>query len=186
MTRFTKLKADFKGVKKIWGQYWTMYGGFAALFSSTYFYAALILTALNFGAWFHSGWWDIVIASVPTILGFTLAGLAVFLGMDTGFSKLLAEKGSASTTPFMALVSAFVHFIIVQAIALIVALTMKSAYFQLDGMPDLYYEVIYILNRVVWFVGYFIYIYAMVLIFSAVFSIFRATRWFEVYVGKSK
>lgn len=186
MTGFAKLKADFLGVKKIWRQYWIMYGGFSALFSSTYFYAALVLTVLNFGAWYHSGWWEIVIASVPTILGFTLAGLAVFLGMDTGFSKLLAGKGNAAITPFMALVSAFVHFIVVQAIALIVALTMKSAYFQIDGMPDFYYDAIYVVNRVVWFLGYFMYMYAMVLVFSAVFSIFRATRWFEAYVGKLK
>lgn len=186
MTGFERLKKDFNNVREIWGDYWAMYGGFAALFSSTYFYAALLLTVVNFGAWYYSGWWDVVISSVPTILGFTLAGLAVFLGMDTGFSKILAEKDDEETTPFLGLVSAFVHFIVIQAIALIAALTMKSAYFRVDGMPEIYYQVIYVLNRVVWFAGYFLYMYALILVFSAVFSIFRATKWYGLYIGRLK
>jgi len=180
-----RLKADYRGVRSIWSKYWAAYGGCTALFSSTYFYVALALTVINFGAWFHSGWWDVVIASVPTILGFTLAGLAVFLGMDSGFSKMLAGTGKAKVSPFMALVSAFVHFILTQAVAVIFALTVKSAFFQVDGMPEIYYDVVFVLNRIVWFVGYFIYMYSMVQIFSAVFAIFRATRWYEFYVEKS-
>lgn len=186
MELIKKLKADFKGVRSIWGRYWAIYGGASALFSSTYFYVALALTLLNFGAWYHSGWWDVVIASVPTILGFTLAGLAVFLGMDSGFSRFLASGDGDKVSPFMALVTAFAHFIITQAIAVIIALTVKSAYFRVDGMPLVYYDFVYVANRVVWFVGYFVYMYSMVQIFSAVFAIFRATRWFEMYAGKEK
>jgi hypothetical protein len=186
MNLLSKLKKDFKGVRRIWGQYWSMYGGCSALFSSTYFYVALGLTVLNFGAWFHSGWWDIVIASVPTILGFTLAGLAVFLGMDSGFSRFLVDSDEGQISPFMALVSAFAHFIITQAVAVIVALTVKSAYFDVDGLPEIYYQVVYVLNRVVWFIGYFIYMYSMVQVFSAVFAIFRATSWFEKYASSER
>lgn len=182
----SRLQKDYRGVKSIWGKYWSMYGGCAALFSSTYFYVALVLTILNFGAWYHSGWWDIVISSVPTILGFTLAGLAVFLGMDSGFSRFLAGSEENKVSPFMTLVSAFAHFIITQAVAVIVALTVKSAYFQVDGLPEVYYDIVYVGNRVVWFVGYFIYMYSMVQIFSAVFAIFRATDWFEKYAGNDK
>ena len=184
MAYLKSVKADFRGVKSIWSKYWAMYGGASALFSSTYFYVALALTILNFGAWFHSGWWDIVIASVPTILGFTLAGLAVFLGMDSGFSRFLASGDGDKISPFMALVTAFAHFIITQAVAVIIALTVKSAYFQIDGLPEAYYDFMYVANRVVWFFGYFIYMYSMVQIFSAVFAIFRATRWFEMYAAK--
>jgi hypothetical protein len=186
MKFLNRLRADYRGVRSVWSKYWTMYGGFSALFSSTYFYIALALTVVNFGAWYHSGWWDVVIASVPTILGFTLAGLAVFLGMDSGFSRFLAGGEAGKISPFMALVSAFAHFIITQAIAVIIALTVKSAYFQIDGLPEVYYDVVYVLNRVAWFVGYFIYMYSMVQIFSAVFAIFRATCWFEMYADKGK
>jgi hypothetical protein len=186
MARLERLKKDFKGVKSIWGRYWTMYGGFPSLFSSTYFYVSLVLTLINFGAWYHPGWWDIVIASVPTILGFTLAGLAVFLGMDSGFSRFLADDEGTKISPFMALVSAFAHFIITQAVAVIIALTIKSAYFHVDGMPSGYYDFISVANRLVWFFGYFVYMYSMVQIFSAVFAIFRATCWFELYAKKDK
>jgi len=186
MTGFGKIRADFKGVRSIWSKYWSAYGGTAALFSSTYFYIALILTVVNFGAWYHSGWWDLVLATVPTILGFTLAGLAVFLGMDSGFCRFLAGEVEGKTSPFMQLVSAFVHFILTQCFAVIIALTVKSAFFQVGGLPEYYYDVVYVLNRVVWFVGYFVYMYSMVQTFSAVFAIFRATRWYELYINKGE
>lgn len=44
------------------------------------------------------------------------------------------------------------------------------------------YQIVVIMNRVVWFLGYFIYLYSMVLIFSSAFAIFRATTWYELYI----
>lgn len=186
MRYFAALRKDFNGVRQLWSGYWAVYGGFSSLFSSTYFVVALLVTALHFGAWLHVGWWDTVIAVTPTILGFTLAGLAVFLGMDSGFSKFIAEPGKTKYSPFMALVAAFVHFIVVQAVALLVAMTIKSLQVRLDGMPDLYYEIIWYGNRVFWFFGYFLYVYSLIQIFSATFAIFRASRWYESYVSQNK
>lgn len=183
---FKALSNDAKGVVKIWSKYWTSYGGSSALFTSAYFYAALVLTMVNFGAWYHSGWWELVISMLPNILGFTLAGLAVFLSMDSGFSKFLAGAGSGGVSPFSALVSAFVHFIVVQAAALIFALTVKSSFFVLPGLPDMYYKAVDVGNKVVWFFGYFIFMYAIVLVFSAVFAVFRAAQWYEQYISKIK
>ncbi len=62
------------------------------------------------------------------------------------------------------------------------SLTVKSMSFYLDGMPAAYYQIVVIMNRVVWFLGYFIYLYSMVLIFSSAFAIFRATTWYELYI----
>ncbi len=119
----------------------------------------------------------------------------MLLGMDTNFSKFIAQddsgegdaiedarNGVASNSPFMALVSAFVHFILTQCVALLFSLTVKSMSFYLDGMPAAYYQIVVIMNRVVWFLGYFIYLYSMVLIFSSAFAIFRATTWYELYI----
>ncbi len=180
------IKKDLKGVRNIWKEYWALYGGFRALFSSTYFFVALFITVVNFGAWIVSGWWDVVISAAPTILGFTLAGLAVFLGMDTGFSKFMARAEEGKKSPFMILVSAFVHFIVVQCAALLYSLTMKSLSFTLEGMPAWYYQLVFFGNRVFWFLGYFLFVYAIVLIFSATFAIFRATKWYGLYVQKDE
>ncbi|MGC8102654.1 hypothetical protein [Metapseudomonas otitidis] len=177
---------DFKGVKNVWLKYWKGYGGTRALFSSFYFWLAFSLALINYGAWSNSGWWDTVISSIPTILGFTLAGLAVFLGMDSGFSRFIAERSSKPVSPFMSLVSAFVHFIVMQAIALLFALTVKSLQFTVAGLPDWYYQLVHYGNKVFWFLGYLIFMYSIILVFSATFAIYRASKWYEDYVQVSK
>ncbi|MBM2721249.1 hypothetical protein IPC1347_29755 [Pseudomonas aeruginosa] len=185
MVAFSEVRKDYNGVRKIWGKYWDGYGGFRALFSSFYFYLALFLTLINYGAWSEPGWWDTVISSIPTILGFTLAGFAVFLGMDSGFSRFMAKRSKVSVSPFMSLVSAFVHFIVMQAIALIFALTLKSLHFSIAGLPQWYYQAVYWGNRFFWFLAYLAFMYSVVLVFSATFAIFRASRWYEAFVQTS-
>ncbi|WP_281686064.1 hypothetical protein [Pseudomonas citronellolis] len=183
---FFSVRKDYKGVRKVWGKYWEGYGGFGALFSSFYFWLAFALTLLNYGAWSGLGWWDTVISSIPTILGFTLAGFAVFLGMDSGFSRFIAKKSSAKVSPFMSLVSAFVHFIVMQALSLLLALTFKSLQFTVPGLPGWYYQIVHYGNRFFWFLGYLIFMYSIVLVFSATFAIFRASRWYEAFVQSSE
>lgn len=185
-TYLISVKDDFKGVKSIWSRYWKSYGGWRSVFSSTYFLAAVILTIINFGAWSTPGWWDTVIATSPTILGFTLAGLAVFLGMDSGFSKLIAGKKDGKTSPFGGLVSAFLHFIVVQSLAFIIALTHKSLAFSSDVFPNWWSDLLKIANPAAWFVSYLIYMYSVTQIVAAAFAVFRASSWYEMHIESIK
>lgn len=179
-----ELTRSYRGTIKLWCQYWSAYGGAAAVLKSLYFLIAIILTILNFGAWTKPGWWDVILASVPTILGFTLAGLAVFMSMDSGFSRFMT--GGKKTSPFMSLVSSFVHFIVIQTISFLYALTSKSLDFTLKGLPDWYYSMLPIGNKVAGFIGYLLFIYAILLTLGATFSIFRSSSWYEKYIEKLK
>lgn len=180
------IKKNFNGVRATWRRYWSSYGGWKSIFSSTYFIAAVIITIINFGAWSKPGWWDIVISTSPTILGFTLAGLAVFLGMDSGFSKIIAGEEDGKRSPYGGLVSAFVHFIIVQAIAFILALTHKSLFFTLDFAPNWWDSLVQFGNPIFWFIGYLIYMYSVTQIIAAAFAVLRASNWYESYISATK
>lgn len=171
----------------LWRKYWQGYGGVKGLFSSFYFLLALVFTLLNFFSWSSPGWWEIVLSVIPTLLGFTLAGLAVFLSMDSGFSKVIAgQGGKKKTSPFISLVTAFVHFIVVQALAFVYALTARSLYVRVDWLPSIYYEVLPYLNLLGGFVGYFLFLYSVFLVLGATFSIFRASSWYESYIDALK
>lgn len=177
------LLSSFSAPIGLWKKYWVLYGGFRALFGSLYFFLALMVTAINYFAWSRPGWWDVVISTIPTLLGFTLAGLAVFLSMDSGFSKVIAGGGdSKKASPFVSLVNSFVHFIVVQVLALLYAISAKSLYVTVDGLPQFFYEALPVLNKVAGLVGFLIYIYAIFLLVSATFAIFRSSLWYDNYV----
>lgn len=176
---------SYKGTIKLWAEFWSLYGGIRSLITSIYFGCAIIITTFSFGLWIKPGWWDIVIGAIPTLLGFTLAGLAVFMSMDSGFSKVIAGGSKPkSPSPFLSLISSFVHFILVQAIALIYALISKSLNFTLSNMPEWYYRAMSFMTPAAGAVGFLIFIYAITLVVAATFSIFRSSKWFEAYIDQ--
>lgn len=180
-------KKAFAGVFLLWHKHWKIYGGLGALLGSTYFLFSIIITAINYWSWSKPEWWEIVLSTIPDILGFTLAGLAVFLSMDAGFSKIITgQRKNSKASPFMTLVSSFVHFITVQTLAFIYALTAKSLYVSVDGLPNWYYQALPILNLIGGALGYFLFIYAMLLILGATFAIFRYSTWYEKYIETIK
>jgi hypothetical protein len=185
--RQSRLSKSYRATFTLWGRYWTLYGGGKALFSSIYFLLAVVFTALNYWAWSKPHWWDVVISTIPTLLGFTLAGLAVFLSMDSGFSRSIAGKSARKkASPFMALVTSFVHFIVIQVFAFVYALTAKSFYIRVDGLPEIYYRLLPIFNLIGGALGYFLFLYAIFLVLGATFAIFRSSTWYEMYIDAVK
>ncbi|WP_223534666.1 hypothetical protein J3P80_01720 [Pseudomonas sp. D2-30] len=182
---FKELIDSYKGTIELWAEFWSLYGGIRSLVVSIYFGGAIIITMLSFGLWTKPGWWDIVIGAIPTLLGFTLAGLAVFMSMDSGFSKIIAGGSKPkSPSPFLSLISSFVHFILVQTIALFYALISKSLSFTLPNMPEWYYRIMSFMTPVAGAIGFLIFIYAIMLVVAATFSIFRSSKWFEAYIDQ--
>lgn len=178
---------SYAATVRIWRKYWKIYGGWKALTGSLYFLAAISLTLLNFPAWMHAGWWEIVLTTIPTLLGFTLAGLAVFMSMDSGFSKFIAGSTSTGkTSPFMELISSFVHFIVIQAMAFLYALTARSLYIHIPGLPRQFYEALPYLNAIAGAIGFFLFVYSIFLVLSATFVIFRSSDWYERYMTALK
>ncbi len=82
-------KKYFVGVRKIFLVYWSAYGGWKSLFSSFYLLVSVLLLVILYPFWTKEGWWDTVITIMPNMIGFSLAGLSIWLA--TGDEKLKIE-----------------------------------------------------------------------------------------------
>lgn len=174
--------AMYKGVRKIFARYWEAYGGSSTLVRSPYLHLAALLLALTWGTWSAPFWWDQVLAVVPNVLGFTLGGFAMFLGFgDEKFRAMLAEPDEgapAKPSIYVSLCAAFVHFIVVQVIALLLALLAKSWWFPFPW-PDWAAEWLSWLNLAGGAIGYGMFLYAATSVLAATMSVFRVATWYE-------
>ena len=164
--------------------YWFDYGGWRALFASRYFWVALVGAGLLFPIWSKSGWWDLVLGIIPSLLGVSLAAFALFLGAGTErFRQLLASKELADeggSPPFVVVSATFVHFIVVQVLAVATALFCSAAY-KMEVVSG--FEVINsVLSYCFWGIGFFFFSYSILLVLAAAFGIYEISRWFEEFV----
>ena len=158
------------GIYEILNVYWIAYGRWKALVSSPYLHFAILFASLfcfpvwRFGAkWI---WFDAAINVLPSMLGFTLGGYAMLLavGDDKFRRKIAGKKEDETASPFMEVNAAFVHFILMQAFALMFALIGKSWCLK-TGIPAL--------------IGLSIFIYALSTSIAAAFAIFRMASWYD-------
>lgn len=192
------LTVQYSGIKRLFARYWNAYGGYKAIFGSPYMHISLLITVISSGIWMKSDWVDIPISILPNIIGFSLGGYAIWLALgDDKFRTSISGKGKeGSESPFIKVNSTFVHFIVLQILALIIALIGKSQpiynsplfiqNFLLTHAPWLY-EVSLALSFTGSFIGYFIFIYAIFSALAATMAIFRIAGWLEIYhVKESK
>lgn len=187
----------YKGVFKIYRTYWSAYGGLDALVRSLYLLAAVILLVFTYPTWgrpfflsqpLDPAWWDQSISVLPNLLGFTLGGFAIFIGFgDEKFRAALAappdenceaEKDLASV--YVSLCATFVHFILVQMLALIIAVLAKTWWFYAPWMEPLRLQLPY-LNAVGGAVGYGLYLYALMTVLAATMHVFRISTMYATF-----
>lgn len=181
MNKVKKIMGDFhqsySGVFGIFSHYWKAYGGLSAVFLSPYFHLSVILGSICYpykevGGW---KWWDIPIETIPSIIGFSLGGYAIFLGLgDERFKSILGgndETNKDRPSPFISLNTAFLHFIIIQLLALVLAIVGKSLSIQyaIYGAPS--------------FIFFF---YAMLLAAAATIELYRVARWYDIHIDYNK
>lgn len=184
------LSKQYKGVASIFGTYWNSYGGLRALLSSPYLHAALVLLLLTFHSWSGWGcvndqcerWWVQPISVLPNLLGFTLGGFAIFIGFgDEKFRALLAEADEASkVNAYVALCATFVHFILIQAMALVFAIVAKSWWFY-TPLIDPIRAWLPLLNGIGAAIGYGLFLYAITSVLAATMHIFRIARMYASF-----
>lgn len=151
-------------------KYWIAYGGFKAIGQSPYFRISLLIAFLFiFGN--TKNWFDIPLAVLPNILGFSVGSYAILLALgNSDFWKLLTKKDDNEVTPYMEINATFVHFIIMQLIAIMMALFSKL--FCLDGFTFT-------------FIGLFFFIYALLSTLAAVLAILTLSSWYQDYLNSS-
>lgn len=185
-------KGQYTGVRKLFARYWVAYGGLKSILGSPYMHASLFITLISSGIWLKYDWVDIPISVLPNIIGFSLGGYAIWLalGDDKFRASISAKARDGGESPFIVVNATFVHFIVLQILALIAALIGKSQpiynsplfmqKFLLDLAPWLY-DVSQVISIASSFIGYFLFIYAIFSALAATMAIFRIAGWLEVY-----
>lgn len=182
----------YAGVVDLFGQYWKAYGGLRALARSFYLHAALLLVAFTPFTWLAptcltgspcTAWWDQSMSILPNLLGFTLGGFAIFIGFgDEKFRALLAEPEDSPDTPtvYVELCTTFVHFILVQIAALILAVIAKAWWFYTPLM-DPFRAYLPWLNGIAGAIGYGCFLYALMSIVAATMHVFRIAGLYSLH-----
>ena len=124
--------------------YWKIYGGLRALVRSPALWIAVVATLLSEKIWTHKGWSDLPLSIVPNLLGFSLGALAIVFAFPTSALFKVIAEGGRSDSYYMDLASKFLHFIIVQVIAISLAIIGKSISWHIIaffGILSLYYSI---------------------------------------------
>ena len=108
--------------------YWALFGGWQSIYRSKYPYLAALITAICSPYWLKESpdavraWAQTTIDVVPSIMGFTLGGMAILLAFSNErFLRAIRASGEPNSL-FMQGVAAFFHFLLIQSIAMVMAL----------------------------------------------------------------
>lgn len=169
---FNNLCTSYYGVYKSLTKYWKCYGGLCCVLVSPYFHVAFFLTCLLYNPMTKpdnlSQWYLIVFSILPNVLGFTLGGYAFILGIgDDKFRDVLRGGTNGKISPFIEVNATFVHFIILQVIAIIMAVIGSQ------------YAASNVFLNVFRFIAILIFLYALTTAFAAVFAIFKLAQWYD-------
>lgn len=163
------MNKQYKSLYGILYVYWTVYGGFRAVFGSPYLHIALLITAGTYPLWIKSNdWAAITLGALPNILGFSIGAFAVILSFGQDSLERLKDKDEAKSR-YLGVIASFVHFIVMQTLALLVAFVGKAWN-----------------NPYLGFFGTVITIYAMVLAVAGAFRLFRLARVYNQMTGSPK
>ncbi len=185
LRQFIRRRAPAYGaVIDLFAAYFLAYGGFRAVVRSPYAHAAVLISAITTPIWTMPGWWDLPLSILPNLIGFTLSGYAVMMTLGnqrlrTEMTRPISDRPSA----FMATNATFFHFLVLQIVAMLIALLAKSRPFSsvFDVMPLGHTAAI--ARRAIaltgWAFGYCIFVYALTSAMAAAAAIFRVGRWFE-------
>lgn len=169
-------------VKEIFAHYWRTYGGWAALLKSSYFHVAILLLIPTCNFWLNEKWWDQSILVLPNMLGFSLAGFAMFLGLgDEKFKTMLTETGEEEPISlYVTLCASFVHFILIQLLALGCAILALSFDFYLPWPSD-YRWIVDGFFALFGGLGYLLFLYSLTSMMAATMAVFRTSYWYEIH-----
>lgn len=186
----------YAGTFDIFKTYWLAYGGVKALLSSFYLLIAVVLLVLTCHTWWTplnvapgqwSAWWDHSLNILPNLLGFTLGGFAIFIGFgDEKFRQLLADPEFEVTLPgnaYVQLCASFVHFIIVQLLALLAAVLGRSWWFYAEWMEPIRFALPWF-NALGGAFGYGLFLYALASVMAATMHVFRIATLYAMFQGQ--
>jgi hypothetical protein len=179
-----RLVDSYVGLWRLVAAQWAVYGGMSALVTSPYLHLSVILTAVAYHLWSVEGWWELPLSVLPNLLGFTLGGYALLMGVggDDFRKKISGTKqradGRTKPSPFLLLNASYLHFLMVQAAALLTAVMAKAAHGSELVAANVYLQK---LAKAYWAIGFMLFIYSLALTFAAVLSVFRVGKALDTF-----
>lgn len=181
---------SYRDLAEVLGRYWIAYGGWREIRTSPYFHVAIAVTLLTYDYWWRGAWFQTSISVLPNLLGFSVAGFAIWIGWgDPAFRRLMVEIRSHGTTSAYVHVSAtFAHFALVQVLALSAAIVGSATAFDVDpssllgrclelvGLPTEFFKLVSPAGS---FLGFFLLVYAIAITLEATLALFRLSTWSE-------
>lgn len=171
---------DYIGIYNTFSSYFKAYGGLKAILSSPYFHLSFLFSTSLY-VWVHCFghspgiiWYELSLSVLPNLLGFSIGAYAILLAVgDAGFWKLLHQRDAddQEDSIFMEINASLAHFVIVQVIALLVALISKLFCFS---------------NLIIAFIGTTLLVYAILMAVAAVMAIFKISKWYQDYTDRIK
>lgn len=182
----TKKSKARHGNLHLLGEVWAITRGCKGLVHGPEFRICIVAWLLTAAYWIREPWWDQVIATVPTLLGFTLTGFAIFLGFGSdNFKRFLAMGESEAENQYLSVGAAFVLFVIVQLVALIFAMVVKGFQFPTPEFLLPFQTYLIVGSAIVAGTGYFVFLYGLMLSLRAALRIYRLSRWYSMYLRQA-
>lgn len=192
------VRAQFNEVGADIFAYFTRYGGAKAMVASPFTIAAAIISLACAGTWLTPGWPDVVLQILPNLLGFALAAYALLLGFgDEDFRQFLAisdstETADDDTSLFTSISSTFLHFVVVQIIAITLAIigrshpltALYSSIAENDIRAVLSSPQMMFVRDVYAYIAYTFFVLSITTSLASALNIFRTTRWYVRYRGQ--
>ena len=161
---------------------WENMGGTAAFWKSFDFRFALAVSLMCWPSWLAPNWWESTISVLPSLLGFTLGGFAIFLGFGSDQFKELIAREDETKSEYLSVSSTFLFIVAVQVVGLLYAIICKSIWVPTPALLNYISPILPYLNPIAWFVGYFLYVLGIVLSLRAAIRIFRVSRWYNSFL----
>ena len=165
---------------------WKITGGSKAMISGGDFWITFVLWALCFPAWIDQKWWDQPISVLPNLLGFTLGGFAIFLGFGSDSFKNQITEADQYKSPYLSVSAAFLIFVLAQCGSLLYAIVCAALWRPTPNWLGFMEPVFSYGNPIFWGIGYFGFLYSIVLSMRAAIRIFRLSRWYNSFLVHSR
>lgn len=172
--------SQWKNLISFFNEYWHKYGGFKSLINSPYLHISVLITLITCGFWYNSNWWEQSFSILPSILGFTLGGFAIFLGFGSDEFKKIMSRKKAGNSPYLDMVTSYTHFVLVQLLAIIFAIVMQGA--SKINLLDIPEDINHILIALTGFIGYGLLIYSLLLSLAVCLAIFELANVYAEFI----
>lgn len=190
-----KVSTQYRGAIKGFGRYWRSYGGLRAVLASPFFHVSVLILAVCGPLWWSGPWWTSALSIVPSLLGFSIASFTILLSVgDEKFRRLLGvvRPGKTEST-LVRSASAFFHFILLQAIVLVVALVASSrplgsllaaSGYSFSELPGPIAVLALMMGKTFRAVGMLLLIYTLMSAVAAMLNVFRITQLFSDFASQ--